>query len=199
MTMNNHSGKCLTTGRVATLLGVCPRTVSVWFDSGKVGGYRLPGRGPGPGDRRIPREGLVAFLRSNGMPVPAELLPKTRRRSVLLVGAEGFLENLARDLERELDGAVWVLVAADAFAAGVLAERLDPVDAALLDARGLGADGLRGLARALRGLNESVWLCGVSNEDGPCRPEGFVAWLQRPFSRTAAEAALRVLTNGAKE
>lgn len=54
-----------TTGQVARLCRVAPRTVSDWFDSGRLKGYRLPGSK----DRRIPRENLVAFMKANGMPL----------------------------------------------------------------------------------------------------------------------------------
>ena len=40
----------LTTGEVAKICNVAPRTVSKWFDSGALHGYRIPGSK----DRRIP-------------------------------------------------------------------------------------------------------------------------------------------------
>lgn len=57
--------KVFTTGQVAKICGVAPRTVSKWFDSGRLKGYRIPG---GP-DRRIPRENLIRFLKEHGMPL----------------------------------------------------------------------------------------------------------------------------------
>ena len=44
--------KVFTTGQVAKICQVAPRTVSKWFDSGRLKGYRIPGSQ----DRRIPRE-----------------------------------------------------------------------------------------------------------------------------------------------
>ena len=61
--------KIYTTGQVAKLCKVAPRTVSKWFDSGRLKGYRLPGSQ----DRRIPREELYNFLTEHGMPIPEEL------------------------------------------------------------------------------------------------------------------------------
>jgi len=55
----------LTTGEVARICHVAPRTVSKWFDEGKLRGYRIPGSR----DRRIPRQQLVAFMRAHGMPL----------------------------------------------------------------------------------------------------------------------------------
>ena len=43
--------KVFTTGQVAKICKVAPRTVSKWFDSGRLRGYRIPGSQ----DRRIPR------------------------------------------------------------------------------------------------------------------------------------------------
>ena len=47
--------KVFTTGQVAKICKVAPRTVSKWFDSGRLRGYRIPGSQ----DRRIPREHLA--------------------------------------------------------------------------------------------------------------------------------------------
>ena len=54
----------LTTGEVAKICKVAPRTVSKWFDSGKLRGYRIPGSK----DRRIPMEHLIRFMRAHGIP-----------------------------------------------------------------------------------------------------------------------------------
>ena len=51
--------KVFTTGQVAKICKVAPRTVSKWFDSGRLRGYRIPGSQ----DRRIPREHLLRFLK----------------------------------------------------------------------------------------------------------------------------------------
>lgn len=56
--------KRFTTGQVAKICKVAPRTVSKWFDSGLLRGYRIPGSQ----DRRIPRDELKRFLKEQGMP-----------------------------------------------------------------------------------------------------------------------------------
>src|SRR6478736_2719268 len=48
----------LTTGEVAKICNVAPRTVSKWFDSGALHGYRIPGSK----DRRIPLNQLIRFM-----------------------------------------------------------------------------------------------------------------------------------------
>lgn len=52
-----------TTGQVARMLRVAPRTISKWFDSGRLTGARLPGCNH---DRRIAVASLVAFMREHG-------------------------------------------------------------------------------------------------------------------------------------
>ena len=55
----------LTTGEVAKICRVAPRTVSKWFDSGQLRGYRIPGSK----DRRIPRDQLRVFMNKHGIPL----------------------------------------------------------------------------------------------------------------------------------
>src|SRR5579862_2648637 len=51
----------LTTGEVAKICNVAPRTVSKWFDSGALTGYRIPGSK----DRRIPLNQLIQIGRAH--------------------------------------------------------------------------------------------------------------------------------------
>ena len=57
--------KVFTTGQVAKICKVAPRTVDKWFDSGRLKGYCIPGSR----DRRIPRSYLKKFLEEHGMPL----------------------------------------------------------------------------------------------------------------------------------
>ena len=58
----------LTTGEVAKICNVAPRTVSKWFDSGALRGYRIPGSK----DRRIPINQLIRFMKQHGMPLSTD-------------------------------------------------------------------------------------------------------------------------------
>src|SRR5262249_50495709 len=72
--------KVFTTGQVAKICKVAPGTVSKWFDSGRLKGYRIPGSQ----DRRIPREQLIRFLKEHGMPLGE--LEEEEWHKVLLIG-----------------------------------------------------------------------------------------------------------------
>src|SRR5690242_15504400 len=82
----------LTTGEVARICKVAPRTVTKWFDSGQLRGYRIPGSK----DRRIPVNQLVRFMRQNNMPLEGVVhFTKTR---VLIVDDETEIVEMLRDL-----------------------------------------------------------------------------------------------------
>ena len=72
--------KVFTTGQVAKICKVAPRTVSKWFDSGRLKGYRIPGSQ----DRRIPREYLIRFLEEHGMPL-GDLEDETMAKVLIVV------------------------------------------------------------------------------------------------------------------
>jgi excisionase family DNA binding protein len=72
----------LTTGDVARICNVAPRTVSKWFDSGQLKGYRIPGSK----DRRIPVSELIRFMKIHN--IPATALPAGQIR-VLIVDGNG--------------------------------------------------------------------------------------------------------------
>lgn len=57
------AAKDLTTGQMARIAGVAPRTIAKWFDSGAITGYRVPMTL----DRRVTRAEFARFLGSHGM------------------------------------------------------------------------------------------------------------------------------------
>src|SRR5213075_1329113 len=108
----------LTTGEVAKICNVTPRTVSKWFDSGALRGYRIPGSK----DRRIPLNQLIRFMKQHGMPLNGLMTGCTR---VLIVDDEAdIVEVLEKILEDEAK--YEVEVAKGGFAAGVTAEKFRP-------------------------------------------------------------------------
>src|SRR5438270_9279132 len=108
----------LTTGEVAKICNVAPRTVSKWFDSGALHGYRIPGSK----DRRIPLNQLIRFMKQHGMPLNGLMTGCTR---VLIVDGEGdIVDVLEKILEDEAK--YEVEVAQGGFAAGLGAEKSRP-------------------------------------------------------------------------
>ncbi len=79
--MNLFEKDVLTTGEVAKICNVASRTVSKWFDSGQLRGYRIPGSK----DRRIPVSNLVKFMKSHGIPMDGLMSGDTR---VLIVDSD---------------------------------------------------------------------------------------------------------------
>ncbi|MDO5565811.1 MAG: helix-turn-helix domain-containing protein, partial [Planctomycetia bacterium] len=111
--------KVFTTGQVAKICKVAPRTVSKWFDSGRLKGYRIPGSQ----DRRIPREYLIKFLKEHGMPING--LEDESFAKVLIVGQDQVLiENVKRELPEEKS--FKVTIASSGFDAGIAAESFHP-------------------------------------------------------------------------
>jgi ssDNA-binding Zn-finger/Zn-ribbon topoisomerase 1 len=69
--MKIKTNGALTSGQVAKLCGVAPRTVSNWMEKGILRGWRIPGSQ----DRRFLPEVVARFIQDNGMPMPDELRP----------------------------------------------------------------------------------------------------------------------------
>jgi len=106
----------LTTGEVAKICHVAPRTVSKWFDTGKLRGYRIPGSR----DRRIPVDQLIAFMRAHSIPLDG------------LEGGSCRLLIVDSDVPAELTDALdkieryQVMTAESVFDAGVLVKGFRP-------------------------------------------------------------------------
>jgi excisionase family DNA binding protein len=111
--------KVFTTGQVAKICKVAPRTVSKWFDSGRLKGYRIPGSQ----DRRIPREYLIKFLKEHGMPL-GDLEDEAMAKVLIVAQDQVLTENLKRELP--LDRSFKVAIAASGFDAGIQAESFHP-------------------------------------------------------------------------
>ena len=107
----------LTTGDVAKICNVAPRTVSKWFDNGQLKGYRIPGSK----DRRIPVNELIRFMKAHDMPVTALEMGTTR---VLIVDSEDGAPGLAQTLQEK--GGYEVQVVTNNFETGAFAHRFSP-------------------------------------------------------------------------
>ena len=87
----------LTTGEVAKICNVAPRTVSKWFDSGQLKGYRIPGSK----DRRIPVSELTRFMKMHNMPATA--LPVGKIRVLIVDSDKNAASALADVLQTKAD------------------------------------------------------------------------------------------------
>ena len=160
-----------TTGQVAKICKVAPRTVSKWFDSGRLRGYRIPGSQ----DRRIPREHLIRFLKEHGMPL-GELEDEAMGK-LLLVGVESGVRGQLMDLMPP--GDYKTEAASSGFEAGIRAESLHP-DCVVIDF-GMGRHEASLIATNLRKNNDyadAVLVALLSDDDiagrtrsNPRRPE----------------------------
>lgn len=170
----------LTTGEVAKICNVAPRTVSKWFDSGALNGYRIPGSK----DRRIPLNQLIRFMKLHGMPLNGLRTGCTR---VMIVDEE---QDIVEVLEKILedDAKYEVEVARTGFSAGVTAEKFRP-HVILLDMHLRDIDG-RELAKHVKS-NPDLQLTKVIAMSGKMTEEefkgvvsnsgGFDAFLRKPF------------------
>lgn len=118
--MPNHgnSKTVLTTGDVAKICSVAPRTVSKWFDAGELRGYRIPGSK----DRRIPIDQLIKFMRAHGIPLNG--LEAGALRVLILDGDPGLREAMRAALAKT--DAFEVLTAETALEVGAIARDRQP-------------------------------------------------------------------------
>jgi len=179
-----------TTGEVARICRVAPRTVSKWFDTGQLKGYRIPGSK----DRRIPREQLLRFMRAHGIPIKGLEVGVTR---VLVVDDEYEMADVLRtSLEREIGYAV--KVATNAFEAGMLADEFRP-HVILLDLDITDSDA-RVVLTALKSNPDlaatKVIAIGEAKDDGQkLIAHGFESYLAKPFDLRSVVREIEMATN----
>ncbi len=108
----------LTTGEVAKICNVAPRTVSKWFDSGQLRGYRIPGSK----DRRIPLPSLIRFMKQHQIPMDGLQTGQTR---ILIVDDEAEIVDVLKQVLGE-QANYEVHTVASGFAAGIECEKFRP-------------------------------------------------------------------------
>lgn len=113
-----------TTGEVAQICNVSQQTVIRCFDSGRLQGFRVPGSR----FRRIPRDALLAFMKTNQ--IPLDQLDSGRKRVLVVDDDEAIVEMFKELLER--DGRFEVRTAETGYDAGIITEQFRP-DVILLD------------------------------------------------------------------
>jgi excisionase family DNA binding protein len=188
--------KVFTTGQVAKICKVAPRTVSKWFDSGRLRGYRIPGSQ----DRRIPREALIKFLKEYGMPLGE--LEEEGLHKILIVGAEKLFVDRVRELLPEAEDFKYEL-AASGFEAGIQAESFHP-DTIIIDLA-LGRSEALQIATNLRRKPEyeQTLILALASED-EADPDGlknfgFSEAFKKPFDIALLGERIRTLVEEKRE
>lgn len=188
--------KVFTTGQVAKICKVAPRTVSKWFDSGRLKGYRIPGSQ----DRRIPRDHLIRFLKEHHMPLGD--LEEENLHKILIIGGEKLFNERIQELLPEADDYKYEY-AHSGFEAGILAESAHP-DTIIIDLA-LGRSEALQIATNLRRNDayESVLIVALAAED-EADPDGLTQYgfnevFKKPFDVALLAERIRSLAQEKRE
>ncbi|AQT68168.1 Transcriptional regulatory protein BaeR [Anaerohalosphaera lusitana] len=113
-----------TTGEAAEICSLSQQTIIRCFDSGRLGGFRIPGSK----FRRIPRESLVKFMKENDIPLDSI---DTGKKKVLIVDDDTEIVELMVDVLTR-DGRFDIKTASSGYDAGLLTQQFQP-DVIILD------------------------------------------------------------------
>ena len=181
-----HHKEVLTTGEVARICHVAARTVSKWFDTGKLRGYRIPGSR----DRRIPTEHLLAFMRAHG--IPLEELDGGLCRVLIVGDAPAGLEAAVKAYNR-----YEIRRAANGFEAGLVAQQLHP-HVIVLDVHEPRQDAIE-FARSIRcssTLGAAKVIAAIDIDDSEPLPQGsFDGLLPKSYSPVQLVNVIEQVTN----
>ncbi len=182
--------KVFTTGQVAKICQVAPRTVSKWFDSGRLKGYRIPGSQ----DRRIPRDQLIRFLKENGMPLGK--LEEEEWHKILVIGAEKLFIDRVKEILPESEDFKYE-IAQSGFEAGIMAGSIHP-DTIIVDLA-LGRSEAIQIVSNLRKdvAYETTLILGLASEDeanpDQLKTYGFSEIFKKPFDVVLLAETIRSL------
>ncbi|WP_218310986.1 response regulator [Alteromonas antoniana] len=111
--------KTLTSGEIAAFCDVNLRTVIRWIESGKLKGFKLPGRG----NNRVLVDDFVDFLERHNMPVPQQLRGEATP-GILIVDDE---MPVAKSIQRVARRAGYdTMIATGGFQAGIMLSQNNP-------------------------------------------------------------------------
>jgi excisionase family DNA binding protein len=113
-----------TTGEAAEICRVSQQTIIRCFDAGRLEGFRVPGSR----FRRIPRESLMKFMKSNSIPLDGL---GTDKKKILVVDDDAEIVDLLVEVLSR-DGRFDVKTATSGYEAGIQTQRFRP-DCILLD------------------------------------------------------------------
>ena len=121
------------TSDVAKYCHVTPDTIRKWAEAGRLHVIKTPG-----GHRRVRREALIQFMKSNKIPLHEDL--KHSATKVLIVDDEKIVISVIRRFLAQLESPFHIELATDGFEAGSLVTLFKP-DVVFLDLRLPGIDG----------------------------------------------------------
>jgi len=170
--------RIFTTGEAAAICKVSQQTIIRCFDSGRLGGFRVPGSK----FRRIPRAELIKFMKAND--IPTDQLEGGAKR-VLVVDDDPQILEMFQDLLSRA-GSMEVKTCSTGYDAGMLTESFRPhliiLDYMLPDING------DLVCRRLREREESrgtkvLFISGVVSEEETerLRRAGADGFLRKPF------------------
>lgn len=122
--MNTRHKAVFTTGEAAGICKLSQQTIIRCFDNGQLEGFRVPGSK----FRRIPRKALIAFMKTNG--IPLDTLESDSIRVLVVDDDEKIVELFTDALGA--DGRFELKAAMTGFDAGVIAQQFRP-DLVVLD------------------------------------------------------------------
>jgi len=177
----------LTTGDVAKICNVAPRTVSKWFDNGQLKGYRIPGSK----DRRIPVSELVRFMKVHNMPTTALPVGKIR---VLIADSNDKTASALADILRS-EGDYEVQTVQSNFGTGAVVQKFAPhVLLVSLLAEGINAMSICKYIRANEDLRTIKVIAIVNqlsdSESAALLQKGFDGYV--PYSADGTEVIKRI-------
>ena len=167
-----------TTGEAAKICKVSQQTIIRCFDSGQLGGFRVPGSR----FRRIPRDVLHKFMKENGIPTDAL---ESGKRKALVVDDDEELVELIRDV-LEADGRFEVRIANNGFDAGMMVKEYKP-DIIVLDVMLPDINGKEVCQRVRKDSNmddvKIICISGMVEADkiDDLRKSGANDFMQKPF------------------
>ena len=155
----------LTTGEVARICNVAPRTVSKWFDRGQLKGYRIPGSK----DRRIPVNELIRFMKANNM--PTDVLSAGKIRVLLVHQQEASALQMIDALSRS---GYEMQLARNGFEAGAAMQKFSP-HVILIDLLAKGLDA-HGVCASIRASEEhgTIKVIALANHLAPQEAEALI-------------------------
>lgn len=107
-----------TTGEAADICNISQQTIIRCFDAGRLEGFRIPGSR----FRRIPRESLVKFMKTNSIPLDNLA---TGKKKILIVDDDAEIVELLKDVLVR-DGRFDVKTASSGYDAGLLTQQFNP-------------------------------------------------------------------------